>query len=203
MRISTLALSAALLTLVGFQAPAFAQATPDVVVSATSATDNAKVIESYKKNDYNMYVAATGGTSNDAVHVQFNKERNAYLADNQTVPASVETTTSGTTDEAMKIRSYMDNDYNMYVKATGGVSNDEVHVRFNKERNAYLGNKGVQPATETPAVIPVDQTQTVKPGVRTKPNKPLYNNRGNRKVEMKKSTSGSNRGKIIINLYFN
>jgi uncharacterized protein YqiB (DUF1249 family) len=42
------------------------------------------------------------------------------------------------TDEEMRINSFLANDYLMYVDATGGVSNDPVHIRFNKERNAYL-----------------------------------------------------------------
>jgi hypothetical protein len=251
MRIQTLAISAALFltAAVGFQNPVHAQATPDVVVTATTA-NNAKVIQSYKENDYNMYVAATGETSNDALHIRFNKERNAYLSGNTPIePATVTPVTSNnkviqsykendynmyvaatgetsndalhirfnkernaylggtpvqpntetpatSTDEAMKIRSYTDYDYNMYVKATGGVSNDEVHIRFNAERNAYLTKMGIQPATT--------ENQSVKPGPRTKPNKPRYNeNRGNRILDINKSKARSNRGKIIINLIFN
>jgi hypothetical protein len=52
-------------------------------------------------------------------------------------------------DSAMKIRSYVENDYNLYVAATGGTSSDEVHIRFNTERNAYLkANVKTTPAVQ-------------------------------------------------------
>jgi hypothetical protein len=158
-----------------------------------TSNDEAMKIASYKENDYSLYVKATGGTSNDEVHIRFNTERNAFLGKVlETVKPAVTTS-----NEDMKIQSFKENDYLLYVKATGGVSNDEVHVRFNTERNAYLGNTTPTPPT-------VEPTVQTKPAV--KPNKP------SRRVMVKpvrntedRMNRPSGRGKIkmIKIIYFN
>jgi deoxyribose-phosphate aldolase len=146
-------------------------ATPTVVSTATATNEEMK-IASYKENDYNLYVKATGGISNDAVHIKFNQERNTYLGTANTV--TVPSVTPTATNEEMKIASYKENDYNLYVKATGGISNDAVHIKFNQERNTYLGTAGSVTPT---SVEPTTQVKPQKPSAtynRNSVKKPSY-----------------------------
>jgi hypothetical protein len=119
------------------------------------------------EEDYNMYVRASGGApigvpANDALHDKFMLERKVYLG-GKTLPTVQTTVITTPNNDEMKIQSFKDYDYNMYVRATGGFSNPEVHTRFNTERNVYLGIK--KPNTVVPVATPVDETE-VKPEVK-------------------------------------
>jgi hypothetical protein len=119
--------------------------------------------------------------------------------------ASAQSTQAPTIETQLQT-SYTEYDFKLYKGIKGITDDKEVEGRkqFESERNALMKArpdlfKGVVTPVEPSAEAP-----TAEPGIRTKPNKPTYNsNRGTRKVEMKKSTNGKNRGKYIINIYFN
>jgi hypothetical protein len=107
------------------------------------------------EEDYQMYIKASGVANSDALHAKYTAERKLYLT-GKTPVSTQATVQSIQNNEEMKIKSYSDYDYNLYVKATGGVSNDSVHIRFNKERNAYLG-------INTNTVVPKSTIVETKP----------------------------------------
>jgi hypothetical protein len=148
MRISTVLTSAALLVslFVGTCTQAYA---------GTEVTIQRAVIE----EDYNMYIQASGVANSDALHAKYTSERKAYLAGQSTQFTQTTVQSTTTVDEALKIQSYKDYDYLMYVKATGGVSNDTVHIRFNKERNEYLAGSNSANTTTTTQTTTVPATQ--------------------------------------------
>jgi hypothetical protein len=135
--------------------------------SATVTVNEAKRAEAIKSDDYKMYIEAMGCPNSDELFAQYKKERAAYTANPSSTSPTVVTTA---TNEEMKIASYKGNDYNLYVKANNGISNDDVHIQFNKERNAYLGIAGsvtpnpasVEPATQTTQAKPQKPSLTYK-----------------------------------------
>jgi hypothetical protein len=111
------------------------------------------------EEDYKMYIEASGVANSDALHTKYTAERKAFLAGKTATTVQAIVQSNGSVNEEMKLQSYKDYDYNMYVRATGGVSNDSIHIRFNKERNEYLaGNSTLSTPTSAPAVI-VNTTQ--------------------------------------------
>jgi hypothetical protein len=108
------------------------------------------------EEDYQMYIKASGVANSDALFAKYTAERKAFLAGKTATTVQAIVQSNGSVNEEMKIKSYSDYDYNLYVKATGGVSNDTVHIRFNKERNAYLG-------INTNTVVPKSTIVETKP----------------------------------------
>jgi hypothetical protein len=107
------------------------------------------------EEDYQMYIKASGVANSDALHAKYTAERKLYLT-GKTPVSTQATVQSIQNNEELKIQSYKDYDYNLYLRATGLVSNDSVHIRFNKERNAYLGIKS---KTVVPSTSQVDETE--------------------------------------------
>jgi hypothetical protein len=209
MRISNTALSvfASLFLLTGISAPQSASAQ-----STQAPTIETQLQTSYTEYDFKLYKGIKGITDDKEVEgrKQFESERNALMKARpdlfKGVVTPVEPSAEAPTAESQLQTSYTDFNFMLYRQIKGIKDSDEVEGRkqFESERNALMKArpdlfKGVVTPVEPSAEAP-----TAEPGIRTKPNKPTYNsNRGTRKVEMKKSTNGKNRGKYIINIYFN
>jgi hypothetical protein len=161
-------------------APMFVFAPNAYAQSATVTVNEEKRVEAVKGEDYKLYIEAMGGVNSDALFAEYKKERAAYTANPTTVPTPVTPVTTTATNEELKIQSFKDYDYNMYVRATGGVSNDSVHIKFNKERNAYLGT-----TTPTTTGAPTTEVKTQKPSHtfrRNSVNKPNYRTKPGRMI---------------------
>jgi hypothetical protein len=115
------------------------------------------------EEDYKMYIEASGVANSDALHAKYTAERKAFLAGKTATTVQAIVQSNGSVNEEMKIKSFKDYDYNLYVKATGGISNDTVHTRFNQERNEFLagkGNSSISTPNSAPAVV-VNTTQPI------------------------------------------